>query len=169
MCYKSSKRWKGKIFQQLNKALPPPFHLEIYSSSTKHHRHSTPPLLPHQAAFVPADPRSPTPRHRMLARWPPTPLPSPDLISSFVFYLRRRQGTYPSVVQNVLHHLGRPIYNCLEQSFHPGVSASDAPTALVGELIMAIASVVLMFIQSLNLLVILSCSEDLSATWLFNI
>jgi hypothetical protein len=97
------------------------------------------------------------------------PHPTPDLISSFVFYLRRRQGTYPSVVQNVLHHLGRPIYNCLEQSFHPGVSASDAPTALVGELIMAIASVVLMFIQSLNLLVILSCSEDLSATWLFNI
>jgi hypothetical protein len=52
-----------------------------------------------------------------------------DPTASFIFYLQRRQATYSSVFWNMLHQLGRPIYNCLEQSFRPAVSASGAPTA----------------------------------------
>jgi hypothetical protein len=151
----------------LNKALPP-FHPADLPSSP-----SPSPLLPQPGDLLVIDStsslllsaKSSTGRlfYCRLRLTPGNSLPdvgsttsSGDPIASFVFYLQRWQATYPSVAWNKLHQLGRPIYNYLEQSFRPAVSASDAPTAHRRR-------------SRHSLLVISSSSEDLFVTWLLDI
>jgi hypothetical protein len=110
----------------LNKVLPPLHPVDLYSLS--------PPPLPHRPGDLlvldftspPLPSAMPSIRQPLLLQilahsghfvtgcWLHDLASPRDPTASFVFYLQRRQATYSSVVWNMLHQLGRPIYNCLE-------------------------------------------------------